>query len=68
MDDDTRDMARRFDNLEADPAKLELFGLLYTIEDLILKDVHMLAYDKLAIDSAITQALGVVRLLPNARS
>jgi len=65
MDDDARDMARRFDNLETDPQKLELFRLLYSIEDRVreLPEGRV----TLAIDSAIIQALEVVRMLPSAR-
>jgi len=68
MDDDTLDMRRRSDNLEADPAKLELFRQLYEIDDLIRAHAAAVpAHARQALDTAIAQALEVVRMLPPAR-
>jgi len=66
--DDTRAEVARWDELERDPKKRELFRLIYELESAVQSDKDMQDRDKIAFDLHIRQMLETVRMMPPAQT
>ena len=62
--DDTRAEIARWDELERDPKKRELFRLIYELESAVQSNTGMQDRDKIAFDLHIRQMLETVRMMP----